>query len=192
MISADPDRIKTRRRILNAAARLFSERGFHATTTRAISEIVGILSGSLFHYFRTKEQMLFEVMNEAAVQLCEAAGAIAGSEDDPRERLRALIRLQLKCLLEAETRDYFAVMIAEWRELDAAGKSALEVRRLEYVGIWNAALELCRRTGILGGDLQLSRLVLSGAINWSTTWFKPDGRYTLEEYVDFLEHMILR
>jgi AcrR family transcriptional regulator len=188
-VALDPT--NTRQRILNAAARLFRERGFHATTTRAISEIVGILSGSLFHYFRSKEQMLFEVMNEAATQLCAKAEAVVAAADSPRARLRALIRLQLECLIAPDTRDYYAVMIAEWRELDAAAKPALTLRRLEYSGTWNAVLDECVHAGIVRRDPQLLKFVLTGAINWASNWFKPGGRLSLEEYAAFLEDLVL-
>jgi AcrR family transcriptional regulator len=190
-MSVAVDQTTTRQRILNAAARLFRERGFHATTTRAISEIVGMLSGSLFHYFRSKEQMLFEVMNEAATQLCEKAEAAVAAADSPRTRLRALIRLQLECLIAEETRDYYAVMIAEWRELDDAVKPTLTVHRLRYARIWNLVLDECTGTGLMRRDPKLLRFVLTGAINWASTWFKPGGRLSLEEYALFLEDLVL-
>lgn len=185
------DQTNTRQRILNAAARLFRERGFHATTTRAISEIVGILSGSLFHYFRSKDQMLFEVMNEAATQLCEKAEAVVAAADSPRARLRALIRLQLECLIAEETRDYYAVMMSEWRELDAAARPTLTLRRLQYAATWNTVLDECVRAGLMRRDPRLLRFVITGAINWASTWYKPGGRLSLEEYATFLEDLVL-
>lgn len=187
--AADPT--NTRQRILNAAARLFRERGFHATTTRAISEIVGILSGSLFHYFKSKEQMLLEVMNDAAVQLCVRAENAVEAATTPRARLRALLRLQLDCLLGEDTRDYYAVLIAEWRELDAAAKPALKALRARYASVWDTVLKECARAGLLRSDAHVTQFVLHGAINWSTTWFKPDGRLTRDDYAQILEDLVL-
>ncbi len=188
-MAADPT--NTRQRILDAAAHLFRERGFHATTTRAISDIVGILSGSLFHYFRSKEQMLFEVMHEAATQLCDKAEAAVAAVSGPRERLRALIRLQLDCLIGEETRDYYAVLIAEWRELDAAAKPGLTARRTQYSAIWHAVLDECARAGLLRSDPHSLQFVLHGAINWASTWFKPGGRLLIDDYARILEDLVL-
>lgn len=188
-MAADP--ITTRQRILDAAAHLFRERGFHGTTIRAISEIVGILSGSLFHYFRSKEQMLFEVMREAATQLCDKAEAAIAAVSSPRDRLRALIRLQLDCLIGAATRDYYAVMIAEWRELDAPAKKHLTLRRNQYSAIWHAILDECARAGVLRGDPHTMQFVLHGAINWASTWFKPDGKLSVDDYARILEDLVL-
>ena len=188
-MAADPS--NTRQRILDAAALLFRERGFHATTTRAISEIVGILSGSLFHYFRSKEQMLFEVMHEAATQLCDKAETAVATGGTARDKLRALIRLQLDCLIGAGTRDYYAVMIAEWRELDAAAKPQLTARRIQYSTIWHAVLDDCARAGLLRSDPHALQFVLHGAINWASTWFKPTGRLSLDDYARILEDLVL-
>jgi AcrR family transcriptional regulator len=190
-MSVPAEQINTRQRILHAAARLFRERGFHATTIRAISEIVGILSGSLFHYFRSKEHMLFEVMNEAATQLCDRAEAAIAGADSPRGRLRALVRLQLDCLIAEATRDYYAVMIAEWRELDAAAKPVLTARRIQYAGIWDAVLEQCAAAGLVRADPRVLRFVLFGAINWASTWFKSSGRLSLDDYAALLEDLVL-
>ena len=189
-MAADPT-TTTRQRILDAAAHLFRERGFHATTTRAISEIVGILSGSLFHYFRSKDQMLFEVMHEAATQLCDRAEAAVASADSPRDRLRALIRLELDCLTGDRTRDYYTVMIAEWRELDATAKPVLTARRTQYSAIWRAVLDECARTGLLRSDPHTLQFVLHGAITWASTWFKPGRRLSIDEYARILEDLVL-
>ncbi len=185
------DPTNTRRRILDAAARLFRERGFRATTIRAISEIVGILSGSLFLHFRSKEQMLFEVMNEAATQLCAKGEAAAAAAITPRGRLRALIRLQLDCMIGDDTRDYYAVMIGEWRELDAAAKPSLAARRTEYSVIWQNVLDDCARAGLLRSDPHTLQFVLHGAINWASTWFKPGGKLSIDEYAQILVDLAL-
>jgi TetR/AcrR family transcriptional regulator, cholesterol catabolism regulator len=191
-LASTPDLNNTRQRILRAAARLFRERGYHATTTRAISEIVGILSGSLFHYFRSKEEMLFEVMNQAATELCEKAeAAVAAAVDDPRARLRALVRLQLDCLLGEDTRDFYSVLIAEWRELDSAAKPVLRARRTQYARVWQTALDDCARMGVLRSDAHATLFVLHGAINWATTWFKPEGRLSREDFAVLLEDLVL-
>ncbi len=188
-VAADPTAM--RRRILNAAARLFRERGFHATTARAIAAEVGILSGSLFHHFRSKDQMLFEVMNGAATQLCEKAEAVVAAAPDPRSRLRALIQMQLECLIGADTRDYYAVLIGEWRELDPPAKALLNAHRHRYSDVWAATLEECARAGQLRADPHTMEFILRGAINWASNWFRPGGGLSLADYAGVLEDVAL-
>ena len=181
----------TRNRILGAAAKLFSARGFRGTTTRAISQIVGILSGSLFHYFQSKHEMLVEVMQEAAQSVCEQAEAIAASAASPRERLRGLIWLQLQCIAGERTREFYAVLISEWRELDAAAKPRLTALRKRHFAAWHQVLSDCEQRGLLRADPHGTQLALHGAINWANTWYKPTGRMRLEDYAAVLENFVL-
>ena len=90
--TAMPER---RARILDVATRRFAESGFAATTVRQIADDVDILSGSLFHHFTTKEQMLHEILREPVLQMRDNAIRIARSPLDAEHRLVALILLDL-------------------------------------------------------------------------------------------------
>jgi TetR/AcrR family transcriptional regulator, cholesterol catabolism regulator len=185
------DPAPTRERILRAAAHLFRTRGYRGTTTRAISEIVGILSGSLFHYFKSKQQMLFEVMHEGALSVCLRADEVVAAAATPRERLRALIRMHLDCLLSENTKDFYAVLIFEWRELDVDAKPLLTQLRRRYNAVWYEVLEQCQRQGLLRGEPRATHLALNGALSWAATWFKPSGMLTPEQYAETLDNMVL-
>jgi AcrR family transcriptional regulator len=189
--SAVDDPTHTRNRILGAAAQLFSRQGFRGTTIRQISEIVGILSGSLFHYFRSKHEMLAEVMHDAALSMCEQADAVIASRADAREQLRGLIRLQLECLAGEQRKDFYAVLISEWRELDEASKPRLTELRKRYFASWHSVLEDCARCGMLRAEPQATQLALHGAINWTNTWYESSGRLSLEDYTALLEDFVL-
>jgi AcrR family transcriptional regulator len=185
------DPTPTRERILSAAAHLFRTRGYRGTTTRAISEIVGILSGSLFHYFKSKDQMLFEVMHEGALSMCLRADAVVAAAGTPREKLRALVRMQLDCLLSERTTDFYAVLISEWREVDPKGKKVLTKLRRRYYAVWHDVLEQCQRQGLLRAEPRATHLALSGALAWAGTWFKSSGALTLEQYAETLDNLVL-
>lgn len=190
-ITVTDDPADTRNRILSACAKLFSAHGFRATTIRAIAEIVGILSGSLFHYFASKREMLFEVMLQAAQSMCEQADTVAASAATPRERLGALIRLQLECLAGEHTKDFYAVLICEWRELDARSKPRLTELRRRYFAAWHRVLEDCACQGLLRAEPEATQLALHGAINWANTWYRPTGRLSLAQYGAILEGLVL-
>ena len=181
----------SRQRILLVAARLFRERGYHATTIRAISEPVGMLSGSLFHHFRSKHQILLEVMREAAVQMCEKAESALATTNAPLDRLRALIRVQLQCLTGADTHDFYAVMIGEWREIPDTDRHELTTLRLQYKSLWQTVTKECADAGLLRRDPRLTRLILHGAINWAAMWFRPSGAQNVDGLVDTLVDLVL-
>lgn len=186
-----PDPAYTRTRILRTAARLFRTRGYRGTTIRAISEQVGILSGSLFHHFSSKEQMLVEIMRNAAQSLCIRAEEEVAASSNPRERLQRLIRLQLDCLLGEDTRDFYSVLVSEWRELNQSAKPPLTVLRRRYFAVWQDVLLQCRRAGLLRTDPVATQFALHGAINWTNTWLRSSGRLSREEYAALLEQLVL-
>src|SRR5579864_7077088 len=84
-----------RAEILAAATRRIAEHGFEATTVRQIADDVGILSGSLYHHFATKDEMLHEIVHDVVLQIRDNAIRIANSPLDAEHRLVALILLDL-------------------------------------------------------------------------------------------------
>lgn len=180
-----------RERILHAAARLFRERGYHRTTVRDIAERVGILSGSLFHHFRSKEEMLREIMREAAISVCLKAEELVARHAGAPQRLRALIGLELDCVVAEPSKDYHAVLFMEWREVPEAARPEFTTLRRRYARIWRDVLEDCEREGRLRCEPVAASHVLHGAILGAMTWFKPSGRYTVGQYGDILADLVL-
>src|ERR1700756_3996535 len=87
--------VDRRARILQIAAHRFAEFGFEATTVRQIADDVNILSGSLYHHFATKDEMLHEIVRDAVLQVKDNAIRIASAPLDAEHRLVALILLDL-------------------------------------------------------------------------------------------------
>lgn len=181
-----------RERILNEAARLFRERGYQRTTVRDIAERVGILSGSLFHHFRSKEEMLREIMREAALSVCIRAEEIVARPGDAVEHLRALIGLELDCVVGEPRKDYHAVLFLEWREIPEQSRPEYTMLHRRYTRTWRTVLDACEREGRLRCDPAAALHVLHGAMLGAMTWFKPSGRYTREEYGDVLHSLVLK
>lgn len=84
--------------ILTKAASLFAKQGISATTVREIADAVGILSGSLYHHFESKEEMVHEIIAAYLEDLYERYRAVADANADPLECLEALIRTSFDSL----------------------------------------------------------------------------------------------
>ncbi|MFZ5511120.1 MAG: TetR/AcrR family transcriptional regulator [Pseudomonadota bacterium] len=181
-----------RERILNAAAKLFRDQGYQRTTVREIADRVGILSGSLFHHFRTKEDMLLEIMREAALSICIRAEEVASRATTPLTALRDLIRLELDCVVGEDRKDYHAVLFLEWREVPEPAKPEFTMLRRRYARIWHGVLDLCMDKGWLRCEPGAALRILHGAMNGAMIWFKPSGTYTAEEYGDILVRLVLK
>src|SRR5437764_15234978 len=89
--------------LLALAARLFADRGFRATTVRDIADAAGILSGSLYHHFDSKESMIDEILSGFLDGFARKAQAVVDAGDDPVETLRGLVTLAFDAVAEDST-----------------------------------------------------------------------------------------
>ncbi len=179
---SDPD--SARGRLLREAARLFRDRGYERTTVRDLAAAVGIQSGSLFHHFRTKEEILKAVMVETIrlnTALMQAAVDAAGTD---REKLRALVRAELESI-NGQTGEAMAVLVYEWRSLSESSRTEVLALRDIYEALWMDVLESLRAQGALTAEPFIVRRMLTGALSWTVTWFRPDrGDLTLDRLTD--------
>jgi AcrR family transcriptional regulator len=171
-IGARPPRQDNRRsHLLDAAAKLFGERGFHATSMRDIAKAVGMLSGSIYYHFESKDEMLLAVYEEGVRRVATAVAEAVERETEPWARLEAACAAHLHGLIAC--RDYARVMIQT--APDQAGSARVRVRELRrnYEARFRLLIEaLTLPPGI---DPRYVRLLLFGALNWSQVWYHPGG-----------------
>lgn len=175
-----------RARITRAAARLFREKGFQATTVRELAEAAGMQSGSLFYFFPSKNGILLAVMDEGMAEV-HAAVAMARQDADPAEGFRAMLRCHLEGILDRDS-DHMTVMLYESRGLPPeAGQHVRHLRR-DYEALWEAQIGDLIRAGRWRhpAEPRLSRLALMGALNWSVQWFRPHRGDSIERLVGTL------
>jgi TetR/AcrR family transcriptional regulator, cholesterol catabolism regulator len=158
--------------LLDAAARLFCERGFHATSMRDIAKAVDMLSGSIYYHFNSKQEMLLAVYGEGARRIGELVDAAIAGEIDPWKRLEAASAAHLNAL-SVTHRDYAQVMIRTLpQEADGIGDQLRNIRR-DYEAKFRGLIEALPLP--LDVDRHYLRLMLIGALNWSHVWYKPGG-----------------
>ena len=178
-----------RAELLRAAAKLFVEKGFDATTTRDIAEAVGMRSGSPFYHFRSKQELLKAAMIEGLdaghAQLLRAIDGIA----DPEQRLRTLIRTHLGTLLEGDCRS--PLLVSETRALDDKARTEIAAAFDRYQAPWQATLDELAACGKLRSAAQPLRLFLFGMLNWSGHWYRPDGPLAVDQLADSAVALLL-
>lgn len=178
-------------RILEVAAALFRRQGYRSTTVRDIAEGVGILSGSLFYHFRSKEEILLEIMRTAAAANCSDAERVVAATDSPLERLKGLIDAEIAFTMGEHGRDFQAVLFGEWREIPQSAQSEFIAYRRRYRGIWKQVLEACRERSLLRCEPKAAELVIHSSIIGMTGWLVPAGRYSLAELGRTLANLVL-
>jgi len=185
----DPD--SARGKLLQTAAHLFRNKGYERTTVRDLASAVGIQSGSIFHHFKSKDDILRAVMEETihyntALMRVELAAA-----SSVRERVLALIRCELQSIMGGSG-EAMAVLVYEWRSLSAEGQAHVLALRDIYEQIWLQVLDEAREAGYIKGDVFITRRFLTGALSWTTTWFRADGSMTLEQLAEEALTLVLK
>lgn len=179
-----------RGRLLKEAARLFREKGYERTTVRDLAAAVGIQSGSLFHHFRTKEEILKAVMVETIRLNTALMQAAMEAADTLKDKLRALVRAELESI-NGQTGEAMAVLVFEWRSLSEESQAeVLELRDI-YEALWLDVLGTLREQKRLLADPFVVRRMLTGALSWTVTWYRPErGGLTLDGLTDQVMAML--
>jgi AcrR family transcriptional regulator len=158
--------------LLDAAARLFCQRGFHATSMRDIAKSAAMLSGSIYYHFSSKQEMLLAVYAEGARRIGELVDAAIARETDPWKRLETASTAHLNAL-HITHRDYAQVMIRTLpQEADGIGAQLRDIRR-DYEARFRRLVDALPLPPDV--DRHYLRLMLIGALNWSHVWYKPGG-----------------
>jgi AcrR family transcriptional regulator len=156
--------------LLGAAARLFNEAGYEGTSMRHLATAVGILPGSLYHYFKSKDDLLFAVHEQGIAESVARVTVAINKKSDPWDRLEAACAAHLGAILGES--DYAAVVI---RVLPHRGDPLFDrpaALRDRYEDIFRQLVaELPLPEGV---DRKYFRLTLLGALNYAPTWYRPD------------------
>ena len=179
----DPD--SPRGRLLAAAARLFRSKGYDRTTVRDIANEVGILSGSIFHHFRNKDEILRAVMSDCVENLLIRMNLALQGASTPEQRLQAMIRCELESIL-GEKGNALTVLVFEWRALSEESQRALLDCRHQYERLWQKELKSATDAGLIRKTIDplVMRRFLGGALYWTTHWFQEGGDYDIDQLTE--------
>ena len=187
--STPPSDASRREELLRAAAHLFVEKGFEATTTRDIANAVGMRSGSPFYHFRSKQDLLKAAMAEGLETGYHRLQAAIEGIDEPEKRLRILIRTHLSNLLEGECEA--PMLLFESRSLDAAARAEIAAITDRYQKPWQETLDELAASGRLKSAQAPVRLLLFGMLNWTPQWYRADGSLSLDQMTDCVMTLLL-
>lgn len=179
-----------RRAILARAARLFADDGFDRVSMAAIAAGCGVSKALLYHYYESKDALLFDVIGEHLQVLCEAVEEADEPAAEPEARLSRLVRTLLDCYRDADAQH--KVQVNDLSKLPPEKQNELKEMERRLVQVFARALLT------LNPDLDKNRPLLKpvtmslfGMLNWHYMWFRPQGPISREDYADIATRIIV-
>jgi AcrR family transcriptional regulator len=178
-----------RRAILDRSAELFAEHGYDRASMSKIAEACGVSKANLYHYYRDKEELLFDVIRFHLEELLEVVEAADNSDLSPAARLKELVAALLEAYRDADAQHN--VQINGLRLLPSDRQTELKAMERELVKIFSDAV-----AGVAPQlkDTKLLKPVtmsLFGMINWHYLWFKNTGDVTRADYAELVAQLIV-
>jgi AcrR family transcriptional regulator len=182
---------RRRSEVIAAAAHLFAERGYQATSMSDLTEATGLAAGGLYHYIGSKEELLISICDELLDPILARAREIAATAAPPAEQLRELLRAWLAHI--ATHRDHMLVFAQERHVIEREPQwRHVRGQRKAFEELLDAILARGEREGtIRGADRGLTLMALLGMVNYTPQWLDLEGRLSPEQIADGYCDLIL-
>lgn len=164
---------------MNTAVRFFNEKGFHATSLDDVAKSLNVTKPTIYHYFRSKDEILFECVQQGLTSIREAAERVEAQGGTGLERLQSLAHDYAICM----TQD-FCICITRTadHELSPASRDRFRALKREIDGTMRQVIKDGIRDGTIApGSERMISFTMAGALNWIARWFKPDGPMSRDE-----------
>ena len=173
-----------RQAMLDRAAALYARHGFLGASIADLADACGISKSLLYHYFGSKEDILFEIMSDHIEHLRSVArAALAEAPADPAERLSALTHALLRAYVGAA--DRHKVLINDLGKLPEQRRQSVVAAERELLDMVGDVLkDLGPRYGTTRAERRASTMLYFGMINWTHTWYEPDGPVDVDALAD--------
>lgn len=170
----------TRNEILAAAAQIFSQKGFHATSMQDIAQAVNLQKASLYHHISSKQEILVDVLDQALDLLIAHMQTVMEQPLPPDEMLRQAMCVYMTTILQQ--RDLASVLLLEHRSLEPELHARHIPRRDRFEGLWRDLIIQGLQAGLFTcPDPAMAGRALLGSMNWAITWYRPEGTLSAEQ-----------
>jgi len=184
--STGKGKVNRRAALLEKAGELMANKGYEGASMRNIADAVGILPGSVYYHFPSKEALFVELHHNIVTNMTKRVQDAVAGYSDPWDRLEAAACAHVEGLLETGNQ---VVIVSPGFARQPEGIEG--VIRSELRGYENIFLTLFEALELPEGtDRTLLRLSLFGTLNWAPVWFRTNGKYSAsdiaKQYIDVL------
>jgi TetR/AcrR family transcriptional regulator, cholesterol catabolism regulator len=180
----------TRDEILDAAAQIFREKGFHASSMQDIAEAVNLQKASLYYHVSSKQQILLALLDRALDLLTKFMEEVLSKPLPSDQKLKQAMQVYLQAMLDH--RDLAAVLLLEHRSLEPQYRARHIPRRDRFERLWRDLIQEGVDQGMfVCADPALASRALLGVMNWTITWYRPDGGLSPAAIAENFAHLFL-
>jgi AcrR family transcriptional regulator len=186
-----PSPVESRRiEICRTAAQIFRDRGYDATSVSDIARALGMTKAGLYHYFDSKEALLFEIMTFGLERVRVEVVAPVRAIRDPEQRLREIVTRHAR--ITTNGRGAVAHLGDEIRALPPGARRQIEEKMRIYFDLIRGTLQELKAEGRLHPvDPTVAAFSLLGMVLWLPRWFRQDGRLSQERVANDIATMAL-
>ncbi|WP_412049604.1 MULTISPECIES: TetR/AcrR family transcriptional regulator [unclassified Hoeflea] len=182
---------ETAEKLRNVALELFARSGYAAVSMRAIAAETGVQAGAIYNHFPTKQDLLNELLQVHMETLLATWAEAEQPELAPAEALEHFVRFHIRYHLDRSREVFISYM--ELRSLESENFSAIERLRRQYEQVPRSILERGARDGSFDIiDPQISTMAIIAMLNGMTTWFRENGRLSLDEIEAIYVRLVAR
>ncbi len=180
----------TRDEILEAAAQIFRQKGYHAASMADIAQAVNLQKASLYHHVSSKQEILLALLDRALDILIARLEKVLAESQSPAEKLRQAVRSYVEILVEH--RDLATVLLIEFRALEESLRQQHVPRRDAFEALWrDLILEGIQVGDFATTDPSLAVKGMLGMLNWLVIWYRPDGPRSPQQIADCFADLLL-
>jgi len=164
-----------RRRLVEAAVRLFAEKGYENASVSEIVAAAGVTKGSMYHYFQAKDDLLFEIYHGVLAMQQDRLERLAGGPGTAVDRLRAVAVDVV--VTTVEHLDWTTVFFRSMHLLEPAKWATVRAARRRYHDRFRAIVEEGQASGLFRTDVSADLAVhfFFGSVHHLQTWYRPEG-----------------
>src|SRR6266699_5726194 len=184
-----PENRSVRDKVLAAAVELFAEYGYHAATMRDIAQMAGIQAASIYYHYANKQALLVEIMETHMQHLNANLEHIVNKQDTVQQRLYEAIANHIR--LHTTYKSEFFIIDTEIRALEGENRGVILALRDRYETLLQHLLREGMEQGIFRQvDIKVTSYALIAMCTEVATWFRPDGRLSVQQVIDIYTQMI--
>ncbi|MGH2938319.1 MAG: TetR/AcrR family transcriptional regulator [Solirubrobacterales bacterium] len=181
---------RRRAEVIEEAAHIFARRGYDQTSVPELGEALGQATGSLYHYFGGKEQLLIAICDQLMEPLLERTESLLAEQAPAREQLRALVHLWVAHVIDHQ--DHMLVFQQERHLIDHGAQwRGVRESRKRFERLVEGVLRQVGRGGDEEADQRLLLAALLGMVNHTAQWYRPRGRLGPEQIADGFVDLVL-